>query len=204
MKFFKPSDIVTIHAVVQNLTVQGAAFAGTEDDETVFIPPGLAQQYGIDAGDYVTCYCLDQHREEHRPTKEVSARYRAMRIKVEQRLSDVLPGSAASDMLSQQRQPQQEKQITVESANRVAGLMLKRRRAYSVGEIIDGIEEAEPGAVMTQALKSAVAEWLNALHKNGTVARCAISSGPDGDDAVYYAGDKNVFVELIENYELED
>jgi hypothetical protein len=203
MKFFKPSDIVTVHAVIQNMTAQGAAFAGTEDDESVFIPPGLAQQYAIDAGDSVTCYCLDQHREEHRPDKDVSARYRAMRIKVEQRLSDVLPGSAASDVMSAPKATKQ-KEITVESANRVAGTLLKRRRAWTVEEIIEEIEASEPGAIMTAVMKSSIYAWIDALYKRGSVARCVLSAVEEDDEVVYYAGAREVFVELIESYELDD
>lgn len=205
MKFFKPSDIVTISAVVQNITMQGAAFAGTEDDESVFIPPGLAQQYRIDAGDCVTCFCLDQNREEHRPNKDVSARYRAMRIKVEQRLSDVLPGSAASDMMADVKQAKPVREVTVEEANRVAGTLLKRRQAHTVQDIIEGVEAAsDDGAVVTPQLKTAIAAWMDALHKKGTVARCTLSSNGGEEEKVYYAGDRSVFIELIENYELDD
>jgi hypothetical protein len=74
MKFFKPSDIVTVPCSVSHITRTGSAFAVDENEESVYIPVRLVEQARIDIGDSLTCYCVDQSLDENQ--NEVSGNAR--------------------------------------------------------------------------------------------------------------------------------
>ena len=56
--FFRQSDVVTHTCVVRNKTRGGSAFAVLENDEQVFISPGIVDSVNADVGDTLTVYCI--------------------------------------------------------------------------------------------------------------------------------------------------
>lgn len=77
--FFKPSDIKTIECTVSNLTRGGSAFAVCENEDQVFISPKITDQMQLQPGDFLTAYCIDNHRAG--VEREYSVRWRAIRVK---------------------------------------------------------------------------------------------------------------------------
>jgi hypothetical protein len=206
MRFFKPSDIITVRGVVQNLTNFGAAFVGTEDGDSVFVPVRIAQDGAVDVGDSVTCYCIDQTRDEYKPDGNVSARYRAVRLRVEARLSDVAPGSAASAIMAEKPKPVEAKkpEVTVDQANSVIGRLLKLRRAWEPADLIDEVRDAFPGATVPKQMEELIPKWLQKMHDTGVIARCVVSGSASAEGKAYYATSEDVFHNLIGEYELDD
>jgi hypothetical protein len=182
MKFFKPSDIVTVPCSVSHITRTGSAFAVDENEESVYIPVRLVEQAKIDIGDSLTCYCIDQSLEENQNEVSGSARYCVVRMKVEQRLNDILPGSAASDALVGGRDRDVEakppKAVTLEDARTSINDMFSKRRAWTITQVI-----AEVRSVF---------------------ASCKVSRSAGDAPDVWYAAQYETFLDLINEFELED
>lgn len=205
MQYFKPSDIRTITCTVQNFARSGSAFAIDQDEEAVYIPVSLVERNRIDIGDSLTCYCVDQMLDENKRS-EVTARYRAIRLQVEQRLADVLPGFAASDSMHRQPEPEPEKrrEFTLEQARTIIGEFLKKRRAWTSEQLIEEVAATDKEAVMTSEMQARIIGWLNRLHDDGIVARCEIRMQASQEPIQYYAVTTDIFVQLVDDYELDD
>lgn len=205
MQYFKPSDIRTVSCTVQNFARSGAAFAVDQEDDAVFIPVSLVERSNIDIGDAITCYCVDQMLDENK-RNEVTARYRAIRLRIDQRLADVLPGFAASDSMRQERVPEPEKprEFTLEQARAIIGEFLKKRRAWTTEQLIEEVSATDKEAVMTSEMQARIVGWLNRLHDDGIVARCEIRMQASQEPIQYYAVTTDIFVQLVDDYELDD
>lgn len=208
MQYFKPSDIRTVPCTVQNITAKGAAFAIDEEEESVYIPPNLMQRMNLDIGDALTCYCIDQSLDENR-RHEVTARYRAIRLKVEQRLADILPGFAASDAMANsaelaKSEPEKPREVTLDEARSIIGECFKRRRAWTPHQLLSEVADADKAAVVTQEMRERITGWLVRLHRDGILAACEIRTKADGDPRLYYAATEDIFIQLVDDYELDD
>lgn len=208
MKFFKPSDIVTVPCSVSHITRTGSAFAVDENEESVYIPVRLVEQAKIDIGDSLTCYCIDQSLEENQNEVSGSARYRVVRMKVEQRLNDILPGSAASDALvggrDRDAEPRPPKAVTLEDARTSINDMFSKRRAWTITQVIAEVRSVFPGMVVTDEMCARITAWIEKMHEIGTLASCSVSRSAGGDTDVWYAAQYETFLDLINEFELED
>lgn len=205
MQYFKPSDIRTVPCTVQNFARSGAAFAIDQDEEAVFIPVSIAEKLKIDIGDALTCYCIDQFLDENRRS-EVTTRYRAIRVKIDQRLSDVLSGFEASELMasSEDTPPPAPRYFTLEEARAVIGELLKKRRAWTSDQLIEEVSASDKEAVMTSEMQARIVGWLNRLHDDGIIARCEIRMQASQEPTQYYAVTTDIFIQLVDDYELDD
>ncbi len=208
MKFFKPSDIVTVPCSVSHITRTGSAFAVDENEESVYIPVRLVEQANIDIGDSLTCYCIDQSLEENQNDVSGSARYRVVRMKVEQRLNDILPGSAASEALIGSRDKDAEvkppKAVTLEDARTSINDMFSKRRAWTITQVIAEVRSVFPGMVVTDEMCARITAWIEKMHEIGTLASCKVSRSAGDVPDVWYAAQYETFLDLINEFELED
>ena len=208
MKFFKPSDIVTVPCSVSHITRTGSAFAVDENEESVYIPVRLVEQAKIDIGDSLTCYCIDQSLEENQNEVSGSARYRVVRMKVEQRLNDILPGSAASDALIGNRDKDADvkppKAVTLEDARTSINDMFVKRRAWTITQVIAEVRSVYPGMVVTDEMCARITAWIEKMHEIGTLASCKVSRSEGDVPDVWYAAQYETFLDLINEFELED
>ncbi len=208
MKFFKPSDIVTVPCSVSHITRTGSAFAVDANEESVYIPVRLVEQAKIDIGDSLTCYCIDQSLEENQNEVSGSARYRVVRMKVEQRLNDILPGSAASDALVGGRDRDAEvkppRSVTLEDARTSINDMFSKRRAWTITQVIAEVRSVFPGMVVTDEMCARITAWIEKMHEIGTLASCKVSRSAGDVPDVWYAAQYETFLDLINEFELED
>lgn len=208
MKFFKPSDIVTVPCSVSHITRTGSAFAVDENEESVYIPVRLVEQAKIDIGDSLTCYCIDQSLEENQNEVSGSARYRVVRMKVEQRLNDILPGSAASDALIGNRDKDADvkppKAVTLEDARTSINDMFVKRRAWTITQVIAEVRSVYPGMVVTDEMCARITAWIEKMHEIGTLTSCKVSRSAGDAPDVWYAAQYETFLDLINEFELED
>jgi hypothetical protein len=208
MKFFKPSDIVTVPCSVSHITRTGSAFAVDANEESVYIPVRLVEQAKIDIGDSLTCYCIDQSLDENQNEVSGSARYRVVRMKVEQRLNDILPGSAASDALIGSRDKDAEvkppKAVTLEDARTSINDMFSKRRAWTITQVIAEVRIVFPGMVVTDEMCARITAWIDKMHEIGTLASCSVSRSAGDQPDVWYAAQYDTFLDLINEFELED
>lgn len=209
MKFFKPSDIVTVPCSVSHITRTGSAFAVDANEESVYIPVRLVEQAKIDIGDSLVCYCIDQSLEENQNDVSGNAKYKTVRMKVEQRLNDILPGSAASDALvggrDRSADPAPPKQITLEDARSAINDMFTKRRAWTIQQITDELVSLYPGMVLSSEMSARIVVWINKMHEIGTLVSCSVyKSASDDQPQVWYAASYDTFHELINEFELDD
>lgn len=174
--FFKPSDIRTIVCSVINITRGGSAFAVTEDNEYVFINPKIVDQTKIDVGDYLTAYCIDNHRPE--VDGEHQSRWRAIRIVVTERFVTDVPEVKAKSITDQ---------ITP---------LFRSNRAWTSAQIAKQIGEDH----------MRVTNALNGLHDSGQIAVVKVyaKGGQDRCSAMFFARDVALIHDLIDEVELDD
>lgn len=208
MKFFKPSDIVTVPCTVSHITRTGSAFAIDENEESVYVPVRLVEQSKIDIGDSLTCYCIDQSLEENQTDVSGTARYRAVRMKIEQRFNDILPGHAASDALvgSNVVPPVVKvKDVTLEDARTAVNDMLTKKKAWTVAQINAELRASFPGMNLSVEMEHRVDAWIKKMHEIGTLCSCVVSrSSADDAPTTWYAASHDTFMRLIDDYELDD
>lgn len=206
--FFKPSDIRTIAAVVNNITRSGAAFAVAESGEQVFIPVRMVDQNRLDIGDGVTCYAIDMHLDERINDDPAKARYRAIRLRVDVRLGDVLPASAiGADIPIPAPAPASKPVLTPEEVRDRMVEMLKQGRCWTVTQMSQQMaEECKDSHIIPDDLRQKIGGVLAVSHDNGKIACCKIMSSGDAKAAsvVYYAKSVKIFESLLDDYEVED
>lgn len=205
MQFYKPSDIRTVQCRIDNITRVGTAFGITSDEESVYIPKHIAERGSVDIGDIVTCYCIDQHLDENKQ-HEVTARYKAIRLKVEQRLSDILPGFVASDAMADRHQPEPEKpkEVTLDQARAIIGERFKKQRAWTARQLVDEVKSDSKGEILSDEMVARISIWLDRLHTDGIISGCEIRDKKGAPADQYYAPSKDIFIRLVDDYELED
>ena len=205
MQYFRPSDIRTVACTVQNVTRAGSAFAIDQDEESVYIPAKLVEQAGVDVGDAVTCYCIDQFLDENR-RHEVTARYRTIKLKIDQRFSDAIPGYVASELVKRPEPVEQPKprEITLEEARTVISKCLEKRKAWTAEQLVDEVKKADKEAALTDVMAERIRLWLAKLHNDGILANCKIRAQGSHEPIQYYAATTDIFIQLVDDYELDD
>ena len=183
--FFKPSDISTIPCTISNITRNGSAFAVTEQDEQVYIGPRIVEATGVDIGDFVTAYCLDNHRPES-DGQHHQARWRAMRITVAERLA-VAPAPAPT--------PTPAPELSTIELSKKCQQLLRQDRAWSAKQI----------AAQIGCETQRVSNWLHYQHQTGNVAAAKLYSNGEqtNPSKVFYARDVELLDELIDEVTLD-
>lgn len=221
MQFFKPSDIRTVECVINNITRGGFAFANTEDGESVFIMVRLVEVHNLEVGDTITCYCVDQSLDENRRPDPMSARYRAIRVVVGQRLSDMMiPNKDASTPIKAVAPvpaPEPEPEPYVAPLPLMTSVVLKEvafnvmraaeGRAWSSRDLADHISFHNKGIFdLPDDVPQKVSAMLHAEHHAGRVAACSIRKERDQKQpsGLYYALTTDTLIDLMENYEMAD
>lgn len=178
--FFKPSDIRTIVCSVTNKTKSGAAFAVSEDNENVFIHPNIVEQNRIEIGDFLTAYCIDNHRPE--VEAHFSARWRAIRVVVKERFAAEIAETKT--------------ELTTEQIMEKVMKLLQRNRAWTSAQI----------AAQIGSDSQRVSTILNKAHESGRIAAAKLSTSGSQDRCsfVFFARDVALLSELIDEVELDD
>lgn len=214
MQFFKPSDIRTVECVVTNITRAGAAFASAESGDSVYIPVRFAEQNSLDVGDMLTCYCIDQSLDEHRKDENLSARYRAVRMRVTQRLVELgdevreapkpVTYAAAAATAAPPPKPLMATSIIKE---KVFEALRKDDRAWSSRDLADYVAFTfKDQYTIPEEIGQKVSAMLHFEHEEGNVAACSIKKGRDQKmpSALYYALNTDTLIDLMEGYEVTD
>jgi hypothetical protein len=205
MQYFKPSDIVTVPCTIQNITRAGAAFATAADGEVVFIPIRFVESSKLDSGDAVTCYCLDQSLDENRHEKAHLARYRAVRVRVEQRLSDVLPGSALPELMAQKVEVKPVESISPdEIASMAKGVFYRSGVVWSITDVMREVSKRAGGRALPSSAVNDITRALSEAHRSGDVAVCEVRRRADDLPSTYYAESDEVITRLLTEFELGD
>lgn len=186
--FFKPSDINTLACSVNNVTRGGSAFAVCENGDQVFINPKIAEMMKIDVGDFLTAYCIDNHRPERGGEEQHAVRWRAIRITVQERF-DPIPAPAPVA-------PAPKAELTTEQIEQRILTLLKEDRAFTTAQAArdTGIDHMKVSNVM------------RGMHDRGLIAACEItaSGGQERVSKLYYARDVDILVDLIDEVLLDD
>lgn len=218
MQFFKPSDIVTIEGSVTNVTRAGFAFATTEAEDAIFIPVRIVENEKLEEGDFLTCYCIDQSLDENRRDDPMAARYRAIRIRVQTRMSEMF-GDAAPAPAAPVQQPIKafapppapvappKPVMTPEVLKEKAfAAMKKDNRAWSSRDLADHVAfHFKDDFQLPEEIAQKMSAMMFAEHHAGRVAACAIRRERDQvqPSALYYALTTDTLIDLLENYEVD-
>lgn len=218
MQFFKPSDIRTIEGTVTNITRAGFAFATTEDGYAIFIPVRIVESEKLDEGDFLTCYCIDQSLDENRRDDQLSARYRAIRLRVQTRMADMFGSDEPAPVAPA---PQPIKAFTPPPAPvvppkpvmtpevlkaKVFEAMKDDNRAWSSRDLADHVAfKFKDDYQLPDEIAQKVSAMMFAEHHAGRVAACAIRKERDQaqPSALYYALTTDTLIDLLENYEVD-
>lgn len=217
MQFFKPSDIVTVDCAVTNVTRHGLAFGTTEDGDSVYIPARLVDTDGIEQGDFLRCYVIDQTLDENRREgANPSARYRTVRLKVLQRLSDVFdqkpehePIKAFTPPPAPVEPPAPPKPVMTPAVlkEKVFAAMRDDNRAWSSRDLADHVSfNFKDEYDLPENVAQKVSVMMFSEHHAGRVAACAVRKERDQaqPSALYYALTTDTLIDLLENYEVDE
>lgn len=182
--FFKPSDITTRICTVNNKTKGGSAFAICENNEQVFISPKIVDATGIDVGDMLTAYCVDNHRDAEGEAR-FSVRWRAIRITIRERFQPVavVPQPAPA-------------QTTPEGLPERCRLLLQQDRAWTSRQMADAL-----GVDI-----KAVSNWLVWQSRGGhiTAIKAYADASQHNPSHVWYVRNMDLAKDLIDEVTLED
>lgn len=211
--FFKPSDLRKVECVVNNITRSGSAFAVSESGDHVFVPVRLADEFKIDVGDMLLCHCIDQHLPENVSDAPVSARYRAIRVKITQRLSDIdedaAPAPAPVTMEAAYVPPPPPPKPVLETGELKKRLMvaIQQAKAWSSREMADTLAENwSKDFTIPEDFVQKVSAMLWHSHEEGAIAAASIYQRRDQErpSFVFYARDVDVLRDLMSDFELDE
>jgi hypothetical protein len=183
--FFRPSDIRTVVCSVTNITKGGSGFAVAENEEQVFLNPQIVEQSGVDVGDFLTAYCIDNHRPE--VDGDYSVRWRAIRVVVTEKFAPQTPETINAAA---------KQELTSEQIMEKSMQLLQRNRAWTSAQIAReiGSDSQRVSNVLTSAHDTGRIAAAK-LYTNGTQDRCT---------AMFFARDVALLDELITEVVLED
>lgn len=205
-QYFKPSDVSKVVAIVTNLTKAGAGFATTEAEDQVFIPVRLVEQNKLDVGDTVSAYViLSEESEEVRfSNKAPTAKYRAIRVSVSSRMSDMLSASVISDVMAQRVEARARNPLSKQELQDMVEERLAKPFCWSARDIADDISSVNARALDDDDFAQSVQGVLSALHMSGSaaVAKVYARGGQERASHVFFASSADIFTTLLE-YEVE-
>ena len=182
--FFKPSDITTHVCTVGNKTKGGSAFAICENNEQVFISPKIVEATGIEVGDMLTAYCVDNHRDADGEAR-YAVRWRAIRIAIKERFQppeaivQAIPAPDTSEALPDR-----------------CGRLLMQDRAWTSRQMAEALGEDH----------KAVSNWLVWQARGGKVAAIKVyaDTSQHNPSHVWYVRTMGLARELVDEVTLHD
>ena len=199
MQYFKPSDIKTVSAMVQNITVSGFGLAADENGKLIFIPHRLIDQFKLDAGDEIIAYCVPSDALHNQKDKDVVAELRAIRLSVKKRLQDVYPEPKTSVPSMGGKS-----EMTNRAIKDMVYDVISEPRAWTTAQIRSEIVRRYPDRNdVSQDITLSITNALQSLHKSKEAALCRIfASGLQSTPSlVYWARSKQIFSSLIDGSE---
>lgn len=208
------NQLVPHKALINNITRKGAGFAGTEDGESIFISVRLMEQFNLDVGDAITCWCADQYTAEQSDEDRPSARWKAMRLKVDRRLSDAL----GNDIIPTEQNAAPPLQPAVYVAPDKASmspamlrekvmLLMQKPRCWTARQLADEITMLyRDDYVIPEEVTQKVSAMMYSEHLQGNVASCRVMkiSTQEKASSVYYARSTEIFDDLLDGYEVDE
>lgn len=207
------NQLVPLKALINNITRKGAGFAGTENGEAIFITVRLIEQFSLDVGDAVTCWCADQYTAEQGEDDRPSARWKAMRLKVDRRLSDavgdeiVYSSPPVQPVTQPVVQPVAKPQMNAAMVREKVTLLMQKPRCWTSRQLADEVASLYSGDYeMPEELVQKVSALMNHEHLVGNVASCRVMkiSTQEKASSVYYARSTNIIDDLLDGYEVEE
>jgi len=205
------NQLVPLKALINNITRKGAGFAGTEAGDTIFISSRLVEQFSLDVGDAITCWCADQYTAEQNDEDRHSARWKAMRVKVDRRLSDAVGEDITPPM---QRvappvapaNPGKELMSAAVLKEKVMAL-IQRSRCWTARQLADEVTMMfRDTYVIPDEVTQKVSAMMYSEHLQGNVASCRVMkiSTQEKASSVYYARSTEIFDDLLDGYEVDE
>lgn len=194
LNYFKPTDLKRIEGTFNYKAKTGIGFAITPDDEQVFITARDVDQLGLDIGDSVVAYAVDNYSKPE--TAHFTSRWRAVRVELVSRITDIVshvpnvtPVYAAPAALA-----------TPTDFVGTMDLLMADARPWTVNELTHAIVRHSPALSALPELLQKVGGRLATMHKNGEVACVKVYAKAEQDraSAVYYAKNVDVFYDHLE------
>lgn len=189
MTYFTQAGLIQ-HEAIYNYTARaGLGFAVTPDNEQVFISALDVTRNALEVGDTLRVWATDNYVSPH--TAHHPSRWRAVRIEVVSRMSDIVRNApnvtppatqCATDFVE------------------VFTMLLDVDRPWSVQELTQSIAKASKPLSAIPDLIQKVGGRLTTLHKNGEVAAIKVYARGDQQaaSAVYYAKNVDVFYDHLD------
>lgn len=185
MNFYKPTDLKQCDSTFNFIAKSGIGFAVMPNGEEVFISARDVSVMNLEVGDSLRVWAVDNHTSE--TTKHFTTRWRAVKVEVLARISDVIKSVQQADV-TETAGSSLNKEVLVAVEKH-----LKLERPWRVSDMADEIAKA--GAFASVAdLNQRVGNHLLALHNKGEAACLKIYAKglQTAASAVYYAKDADV------------
>lgn len=197
MNYFNPADLQQKDVTFNYIAKSGIGFALTPDNEQVFIPARDVDRLGLEVGDALRIWAVDNHAKAD--TAHYASRWRAVRVEIMLRMKDAVravPNTSAA-------KPKEPAQIDFVG---IMDKVIAEPRPWTVNEMTHAVSKLSVHLGMQPDLLQRVSTRLNSLHKNGDVACLKVYAKSDNDraSAVYYAKNVDVFYEHLDTPINED
>jgi hypothetical protein len=192
VNYFNPSDVTAHNATFNYIAKSGVGFALTPENEQIFIPVREVEGLNLSIGDGLRVWAVDNHANPD--TAHYPSRWRAIKVELVSRISDVLETAPAP------KPTQPEPKPSVGDFVAMFESMVDVSRPWTVNELTLAIAKISPPLSAQPDLLQRVSTRLNALHKTGDVACLKVYSKSDNDraSAVYYAKSVDVFYDYLD------
>jgi hypothetical protein len=198
--YFEQSSVLTVRCTVTNVIKTGAAFAATEGNDQVFIPVRIVTMHNLDIGDSVSAFVIDNAESSR------SAKYRAIRVHVERRFSDVV---ATQEVQQVARvviaAPTKRSTLSREELRKAVDDCLSQPYCWSVSDMAHDIADDYEIKAVTPEFKQSIQNVLTSMHSSGEVAAAKIYANGSQERAtsMFFARHINM-IETLLDYEVED
>ncbi len=197
LNYFNPADLQQFNATFNYVAKSGAGFAIIPSNEQVFITGRLVEQMGLNIGDTLRVWAVDNHASPE--TEHFASRWRAVRVEIVDRIDDIV--RAAPNPVP----VQPEAGATPTPVPMIGDLAISVQarldllRPWAVNEMAYDISKANAFAG-TPDLTQKVGTRLSALHRNGEIAMLKVyARGTQATaSAVYYAKSVDVFYDHLD------
>lgn len=192
MAYFHTSDIVTLSATITNVTRGGSFFATTPKDERIFINPQIGEALSLGIGDSVYAYSIDNFRD---PEARHTARWRAIRVEVVQRLLPVVSAAPAPSPEAVEPVPAPAPVAEEPLRDRYMRLF-QQNRSWTAAQIAEELKVED---------RQKIHSHLNFDSEKGNIAVALVYASRSQKHAskVFYARDAEILCDLLDSYELE-
>lgn len=201
LSYFNPSDLQQFEATFNYVSKSGAGFAIIPSNEQVFITGRLVDQLGLNIGDTLRVWAVDNQASAE--TAHFASRWRAVRVEIVMRIADAVRAATIAAS-AQPSAPIPPTPTPVGDLAVAVQARLDLLRPWAVNEMAHDISKART-FTNTPDLTQKVGTRLSALHRNGDIAMLKVfARGTQASaSAVYYAKNVDVFYDHLDT-PLED